>query len=357
MKMKWNQPRRRSPLAVTLLPALLHSHGCTAWLSAAPSAVRPLFTLASPTLLKRHPLDIAQDSRLRPLDALYAEATSAEPSVEELQSSSKRTLILQHLSRATVATDVEEQMVEMELAERGLLEWAEECQHRSTTPEGENKPDASVFSEVIRGWLAMPPSAVDSSSSTLEEDDDASMEELRVVMNQGKRHRRKDSIESNSQRAIRLLDRMESMHQPTASLYDNVILSICNEAFHLLNQPQTSMEQPPTTIATSQAWKCATSAYQLLNTSEELYRETGVSSQAPAISSYVAVMDVWRALAVQAQEDGDDKSRMEALEIVKGLHGRRLEVYSWNEGMDNNAAAGVQEEGVKYHVLTVENTF
>ena len=352
MKMKWNQPRRRSPLAVTLLPALLHSHGCTAWLSAAPSAVRPLFTLASSTLLKRHPLDIAQDSRLQ------AEATSAEPSVEELQSTSKRTLILQHLSRATVATDVEEQMVEMELAERGLLEWAEECQHRSTTPEGENKPDASVFSEVIRGWLAMPPSAVDSSSSTLEEDDDASMEELRVVMNQGKRHRRKDSIESHSQRAIRLLDRMESMHQPTASLYDNVILSICNEAFHLLNQPQTSnSKQPPSTITTSQAWKCATSAYQLLNTSEELYRETGVSSQAPAISSYVAVMDVWRALAVQAQEDGDDKSRMEALEIVKGLHGRRLEVYSWNEGMDNNAAAGVQEEGVKYHVLTVENTF
>ncbi len=104
------------------------------------------------------------------------------------------------------------------------------------------------------------------------------------------------------------------------------------------------------------AWKSAKSALLLLNRSEELYYETGqLSSRLPGISSYIVVMDVWKALVVsgvnyvndeidndgEELEGGEDmmkRKRDEALEVVKNLRQRRLRVYDprANENDDKN---------------------
>ena len=346
MNSKWpQQRRRRNLLTLTWMHALPHGPSCTAWLSAAPPAVR-----RAPIAIARRPFDASALLHSRG----HAEDSSAEP-----QWSSVRTSMLQRLSRAAAAeSDVDEQMAEMELAERELIDWAEGRHHQGSTAV---KPDAAIFQAVIRGLLALPSSKADEAEAVAAVD--KSMDELRSVMKQGRRHRPRDLAESSGQRATRILDLMESLHQPVASLYDDVIRSICNDALGCMDIQQPFPIEQQQSTSSQQAWKMAKLAFKLLNTSEELYRETGEQpAQLPAISSYLAVMDVWRALAVRAEEDGRQKKREEALDVVKALHVRRLEVYSFNENgviSDNEIITSANEnhnEEIKYNFLPVEKT-
>jgi pentatricopeptide repeat protein len=101
----------------------------------------------------------------------------------------------------------------------------------------------------------------------------------------------------------------------------------------------------------SQAWKSAKAALQLLNRSEDLYHETTsyttgnnvVSDRLlPSVSSYVTVMDVYKALAVRSDSsaelliDDSKKNRDEALNVWKNLRQRRLEMYRLNNNNDGS---------------------
>ena len=89
------------------------------------------------------------------------------------------------------------------------------------------------------------------------------------------------------------------------------------------------------------AYRSARSALRLLNRSAELYRETGgMPSRLPGISSYVAVMDAWKALAVDASswKDGGKgkRKRDEAMEVIRNIRLRRLRVYDPRSGNDDD---------------------
>lgn len=165
-------------------------------------------------------------------------------------------------------------------------------------------PTAREFENVIVAVLSLPSSLVTSSTTI-----------------NGERDEQKTD---RSNRATRILDLMETQFEPPVHLYDQVIASHCVDALE----------------SGADIYKSAKSALRLLNRSEELYRETGESvTRLPSISSYVAVMDVWRALAV------DEMKRDEALEVVKNLRQRRLRVYDPNN-MDEN-----EEDYSEYNVL------
>lgn len=168
-------------------------------------------------------------------------------------------------------------------------------------------PTASEFENVIVALLSLPSSLVTSSTTAIEEQDEQKTDK--------------------SNRATRILDLMETQFEPPVRLYDQVIASHCVDA----------LEGGP---SGADLYKSAKSALRLINRSEELYRETGESvSRLPSISSYVAVMDVWRALAV------DETKRDEALEVVKYLRQRRLRVYDPNYKDEN------EEDYSEYNVL------
>lgn len=171
--------------------------------------------------------------------------------------------------------------------------------------EEESAPDARAFEDVIGALLSLPSSILISSTIVDEQCE--------------KRTERCD-------RATRILDLMEVQYEPHVRLYDDVIASHCTDALGDLSSR-----------GSADLHKSAKSALRLLNRAEELYRETGrMTSRLPKISSYVAVIDVWKALAV------DEKKHDEAFEVVKNLRQRRLRVY------DPNNDDGYEESGSAY---------
>ena len=255
---------------------------------------------------------------------------------------SKAARITHHLSIASQSSndDITSQVRETESAERELLQWVEEYRRRSR--EEVNKPDATVFRDVILGLLALPSESM--RANTVDSSDEANvktMDQLRTVLKQGKRHNTFNAIyETKSDRATKILDLMESLYAPLGSLYDSVIAAHCVDALEYLQQKQSDA-----------ACKSAKSALALLNRSEELYRETGEEPiQLPSITSYVSVMDVWKALAVKAEESKNDKKGEVALDIVRALHSRRLEVYSFNGG----ANVGINDG--KYNIIPADKS-
>ncbi|KAL3783510.1 hypothetical protein HJC23_009475 [Cyclotella cryptica] len=302
-----------------------------------------------------------------------------------------------HLAKASQAlskNDIATQHSEVELAEQELLLWVEHYRHRSSdtgTGASEHdiaveRPEPQVFNDVIWALLALPSSysaAVESwkddnlnrqdpSLSFLEANDsngaeDASkgMDQLRAVLGKSKLrniHRKGSGsganvlIESKSERATRILDLMESLHEPLGSVYDDIIASHSIDALECLSRPQQKQQnEEDSHHYYNQAWKSAKLALSLLTRSEELYRETGEDpSRLPSISSYVAVMDVWKALAVSAEERLEEKKREEALDVVRMLNQRRLEIYSL-ENMNDESRANYKQRA-RFNLLPVEKT-
>lgn len=269
----------------------------------------------------------------------------------------------------------------VESAELELLQSVEAYKRRSTgddnnEPTAADKPEAEVFYNVIQRLLALP--SIHEASTSMMNTDDASedhyenedaMDQLRSVMKQNKGRRNSSvhsTVDSNSQRATRILDALESLYQPLGYIYDDVIASHCTDALRVLQTPQRQQPQSrknekvesttnSNSLTIKEAWKCAKNGLSLLNRCEELYRETGETKQLPSISSYVSVMDVWTALAVKTQEEtdyGDYKwMKEEALDVVRALHSRRLEVYSFN---NRGGMRSINDE--KYNMLPTEKT-
>jgi len=312
-------------------------------------------------------------------------------------------------------------ITEVESAERELLQSVEAYNKRRSTNHDNNnyepssvidKPSEEMFYNVIQRLLALPSSSSsivhrEGTNSIMDNNDGATfrdyekedtMNQLRSVVKQSKSRLHSNNnpnpnnnnihstIESKrSQRATRILDAMETLYQPLGYIYDDVIASCCTDALDILHDtPQhhplqsgtndkvvvlgeetTSTNDYSTTI--NAAYKYAKNGLSLLNRCEELYRETGETSQLPSISSYVSVMDVWTALLAanndaQEEEEEEDtiqnnhemvvlykRMREEAMDVVKSLHSRRLEVYSFN----NNG--GGKNNG-KYNILPPDIT-
>ncbi|KAL3765476.1 hypothetical protein ACHAWO_009321 [Cyclotella atomus] len=252
-----------------------------------------------------------------------------------------------HIHASKQSNGITARFANMERAESELLQWADDYRKRINNEDVE-KPYAGVFHNVISGILALPKqSTSDPTESVVSIDHDEAMDQLRTVMKQSKRTKLTEQhSESSSARATRLLDLMESLHEPLGLIYDEVIASHCMDALEYLQSSHTNTGEE----AFNYAWKSAKSALALLNRSEELYRETGESIQLPSISSYISLMDVWKAIAVKSEENSNVKRREEALDTVKSLHIRRMEVYSFNP---------VESDGVKgnhYNLLPMEIT-
>ena len=215
-------------------------------------------------------------------------------------------------------------------------------------------PDAQIFSDVIAGLLALPflqenPRGAEGSDSVKDGSDGegATMnyQIRKAILGKGKSSVHKiQSENTRSDRATHILDLMESFHEPTGALYDTIIASHGADALEYLSH--SNEEEGETKSKSSQALKSAKSALQLLNRSEELYHETGQSSlRLPSISSYVTLMDVWKAIAVSAEDD-DKKKKDEALEVVRNIQQRRLQVYT----LDSDVVKANKENG-GYNIL------
>ena len=265
-------------------------------------------------------------------------------------------------------------------------------------------PGADVFNNVIMGLLSLPSSFPIISSESNADDsipsanaggvnEEALTNEIRSLLGKGKssssnknnNNRILNDGNSKSERATHILDLMEEFHEPQGSIYDAIIASHGSDALDRLAHHSTTQQRSNENSNVGneqegeggakdksndvverkstpspyyqQAWKSAKAAYELLNRSEELYRETGqLSSRLPSISSYVTMMDVWKALAVSSEEldhgekSTSNKKRDEALEIVRNLRQRRLEVYSLNHGNDENSDE-LEESGRKYNII------
>lgn len=304
--------------------------------------------------------------------------------------------ISNHVRDASIAQSTDDkltQQYEMENAERALVAWVEQYRigrrggstaattaTTSTLDEAGGvglppAPDAEIFDMVIRGVLELPSSlapgiaTVTEAEATLDDSVDDNISNTNEM-----------STMSKSDRATTILDLMESFHEPTGLLYDAVIASHAKDALEYLsyvtmerhrevqmsnlkadNNAEDEDEDhdsksrfSPRYHHQQMAWKSAKSALQLLNRSEELYYETGqVSSRLPSISSYIVVMDVWKALAVSgvkdANEELDDEEQLEgrdedwmkrkrdeAMEVVRNLRQRRLRVYNPRTNDDDN---------------------
>jgi len=293
------------------------------------------------------------------------------------------TTISTHLRKASLAqskNDARTQREEMEFAERELVRWVEQYRvgrsRSADAPTEQSKlPDDQVFCDVIEGLLALPSSFAMASDDMNDEEsssrniDDESQEatnhQIQLSNAQrkffgnalpGKRKSRGRNLQPGgesmkSDKATYILDLMESFHEPAGSLYDTVIASHGVDSLQCLSYYMASEKEDGGDDVKSkrflfyqQAWKSAKSALQLLNRSEELYHETGQSfSRLPSISSYVTVMDVWKALAVGAEEEDDKKKLDEALEVVRNLRQRRLKVYTLDNDVagQNNGRGGI----------------
>ena len=323
------------------------------------------------------------------------------------------------------------QRIAMESAERVLNQWVELSRGKSSSSSGNvigsdissqpllthpSLPGANVFNSIIQGFLSLPSSSITIAQYAKEEEEEVCItdncEEELNEKNQIKSLLRKKGVggggggvggnrllqqylmeETNSDRATRILDFMESYYEPTPEVYDAIIASQGKCALEYLAQISTIVttsgddnglrkeggrrmtmmmgedQSKHHSLFYSQALKSAKAALQLLNRSEDLYRETGQPSERlPSVSSYVTLMDVFKALAVNSAELLLDskKSRDEAINVWKNLRQRRLEMYRLNDDWDadHSSASSAAARGSKlFKILpnevigSVEDTF
>ncbi|KAL7546996.1 hypothetical protein ACHAWF_010316 [Thalassiosira exigua] len=302
------------------------------------------------------PPDVARkESSLTTLVA----ATSADASTNL----SPTTIISDHLEKASLAAskdDSSAQQEEMERAEQALVQRVDAYRGRENQPK--HPPDAQLFGNVIQGLLALPSSftvAINDGGGGDEHDEEKEVNDQirRAILGKGQL-RQQDFLRVNnkSDKATRILDLMESIYEPTGSLYDAIIASHGTDSLQCLSYLTSEQDKgedeeskPSEFPYYRQAWKAAISALKLLDRCEDLYHETGhSSSQLPSISSYVTVMDVWKGLAVAAEGDDEKKKRDDALEVVRSLRSRRLKVYTLDVGEGDNSNGG------GYNVLPLE---
>ena len=308
----------------------------------------------------------------------------------------------------------------MDNAERLLNQWVELSKAKSVD-DGDSTtnnnvtplsvPGADVFHSVIQGFLSLPSSitivAQQQQSLTNKEEEGGgesktndAQEELTDFQRSFFGIKKKNgaaaavvvgglvaaTTNSPQHLATRVLDLMESYHEPTPELYDAVIASHGQCALEYLaqipivadggdadqNEVQgeiimDAQQSKQYSLYYSQAWKSAKAALQLLNRSEDLYIETGkASDRLPGVSSYATVMDVYKALAVNSAEflvDSKKKnSRDEAMNVWKNLRQRRLEMYRLDDlgaKDDMNRAPGNNKFNILPRDVTesVEDTF
>ena len=281
--------------------------------------------------------------------------------------------------------DISIQSKHMEYAEQVLIQWVEQYRGgQSSSSSNENDgglirneeqrqldqvpPDAHVFSSVIEGLLALPSSF---SVATIEEKNDnrddinsslSLLQDITESVQQKKTKKNMHRSEKNkSDRATQILDLMESFHEPPGALYDAIIASHGEDALHCLSclTRENDIEQERTdwkedgdesnrknsndSPYSQQAWKSAKLGLQLLNRAEDLYHEMGQNpSQLPSVSSYVSVMDVWKALAMSIEGVDEKKKLDEVLEVVRHVRNRRLKVYTLDQ--DNNDAGNTNHD-------------
>ena len=310
---------------------------------------------------------------------------------------SRASTILRHLQQAAsintnidTTININTQQGEIELAERALIQWVDEYRSRVDSQQI-ILPAEEYFIGVIEGLLSLPSSFAATSTSTataLDDDkegsngggndnnnnrDDGDQQQQEVTTDEirrallGKKGTTKllqrennnnngqdDNINSNkSTRATEVLDLMELMHEPSGSVYDSIIASHATDALECLSQ--STLEKERGTLAENSPYyqaarKAAKAALQLLNRSEELYHETGQSSsRLPSVSSYVTVMDVWKALVLAAEEIDTKKTRDEAMEVVRNVRQRRVQVYTPDKKVDTNGEAIA--DGIGYNIL------
>lgn len=153
---------------------------------------------------------------------------------------------------------------------------------------------------------------------------------------------------NKSDRATQVLDIMESYHEPNVEVYDKLIASHGEAALQCLSylsrkksREQSDIDEDDesndySSLYYQQAWKHSKSALQLLNRAEDLYFETGqLSTQLPSVSSYVNTIDVYKALAMSVEDIDEKSKRDEALEVVRALRRRRVDVYSLDKDTEN----------------------
>ncbi|KAL9187799.1 hypothetical protein ACHAXT_006177 [Thalassiosira profunda] len=249
-------------------------------------------------------------------------------------------------------SDVAGQQREVERAEQELVQWLEECRGGDKT----EIPGEQIFADVIEALLSLPSSFAE---QAVREASGADNQMVKKLLGKGKSQNNPQGEKQRSDRATQVLDLMEAFHEPTGLLYDVTIESHAADALQCLSYLAQSKaaEDGAEEEAESkrsqhyqQALKSAKSALQLLDRSEDLYRETGRSpSRLPSIASYVTAIDVWKALAVGAGEVGDEKRRDQSLEVVRALRHRRVEVYT-PVGDGGNVGGGWGE----YNVLPPE---
>ncbi len=279
--------------------------------------------------------------------------------------------------------DVLTQEKGIEQAEQLLMQWVEDYRSgrnpddsNGSSYRAEEIVGADTFDTLIKGILTLPSSfqnipKIDAENESFmgRVEKNVLHGELRSLIGKGKSSSVKKAnqiveMSSKSDRATSVLDLMESFHEPSVDIYDAIIASHGTDALDCLLY-FTAQQFPNATGDTDadaqqeyfdRAWKSAKSALQLLNRSEELYRETGqLSSRLPSISSYVTMMDVWKAIAVSVEqsdrdEGRNDHKRDEAMEIVRNLRKRRLEVYSLESNNDDNGNDLTETSG-RFNIL------
>ncbi|KAL7538529.1 hypothetical protein ACHAXR_009580 [Thalassiosira sp. AJA248-18] len=238
----------------------------------------------------------------------------------------------------------------MEYAERALVRWVEEYRGRDKQLDQLELPSEQIFSGVIDGLLSLPSSfaiSIDDESGDGDEEKEINDQIRRTLLGKGTLREINIQGGNRSDRATNVLDLMESFYEPLGSLYDTIIASHGADALECLSyltmekEREQNIESELKSRYFQVAWKSAKSALQLLNRSEELYHELGQSSsRLPSISSYVTVIDVWKALAVGAEEEDDKKKRDEALEVIRNSRQRRLKVYTLDKDLENDGKSG-----------------
>lgn len=266
------------------------------------------------------------------------------------------TNILTHIQNAKQSTN--DISGEMECAERALIEWVEQCRDRKCS-----LPDDTIFGNVIEGLLALPSSF----EFIIGSDEDAKKmndEIRRSILDIGKASKQTTNLEnSRTQRATQILDLMESFHEPPGALYDTLIASHGEDALQCLShmnrekdKEQQDEDDESKDYSSSyyyQAWKSGKASLKLLQRSEELYYETGQAPiQLPSVSSYIIMMDVWKALAMGVEQLDQKNKRDEALEVVRNLRQRRLKIYTApTDDIDN---IHQNSDGGDYNILPHE---
>jgi len=289
------------------------------------------------------------------------------------------TTIQKHIQNAKEAkcnNEVSTQQIEMNYAEQTLLQYIDEC--KLEISDCIPPPDAQILSDVIDGLLLLSPSSslllvnnnnANDKTFNMNVDYDYKLQELSEqqkyffgVSSSNKRNKPQQRNDPHkSDRATQILDIMESYHEPKGALYDKLIASHGEAALQYLSclsreksreqscEDDDELSNESAALYYQQAWKHSKSALQLLNRAEDLYYETGQSSeQIPSVSSYVSTMDVFKALAMTIEDINEKSKRDDALEVVRALRRRRVDIYS----LDNTE--NVRREGEGYSILPRE---